>query len=649
MSESPVRPSQPTTVAEVLAQVQRPSRMVVTAGMPYANGPLHVGHLAGAHMPADIFARWCRMLIGAENVLFVCGTDDHGSTSEIAAAKAGKPVRNFIDEIHVTQQATLSRYGVSLNVYTGTSQPDCFPIHAKLSQEILSKLNANGLLSLRTTEQWYDPKVRRFLPDRYVRGTCPNPKCGHTEAYSDECDVCGHQYPSTELINPRSTLSDALPEMRPTTHWWLDMSKVSESLRVWLQAKEKSRIWRPAVLAAVKELVIPSLHFANVHEATYKEAKGTLPPHKSKYTVGKRILLQFNDKAALAQGIEALKGLGIESTVADEWAHRSITRDITWGIPVGSLEPALEGKTLYVWPDSLIAPIAFSQVALARAGRDPQLWKEFWCDPKARVTQFLGQDNVFFYVLMQGALWFGSQANPHEPPIKGELQLTDIVSNCHLMIDGEKMSKQRGNFFTGDQLIDEKGYDPDQIRYALSILTLAEKQANFDFAKLAERNAFLAGPMNSAFEKPISACLKKFDGVVPEGTLNAKVVAETLKIVQRYMKSMERADYSSLIYEIENYARSINSQFNQFKPHDDRHDLKERQDALYTCFYVLKNLMIMLYPFVPATMERLRISLALDASVWSVDQLGIPIPAGHKIAEMGKFFPDVPGTEPRSE
>lgn len=639
----------PATVAEVLARVHRPSRMVVTAGMPYANGPLHIGHLAGAHLPADIFARWCRMLIGGDNVLFVCGTDDHGSTSEIAAAKAGKSVRTFIDEIHATQQTTLSRYSISLNVYTGTSQPDCFPIHSKLCQDMLARLNVNGLLSLRTTQQWYDPKVNRFLPDRYVRGTCPNPKCGHTEAYSDECDVCGHQYASTELINPRSTLSDALPEMRATTHWWLDMSKVSESLRTWLQAKEKDRIWRPAVLAAVKELVLPSLHFSNSHEATYKEAKATLPAHKSKYTAGKRILIQFTDKAGLAQGQAALTALGIETTIADEWAHRSITRDIAWGIPIGPVEPTLAGKTLYVWPDSLIAPVAFTQVALAHAGRDPQLWKEFWCDPKTKVTQFLGQDNVFFYVLMQGALWFGSQADPSRQPTSGELQLTDIVSNCHLMIDGEKMSKSRGNFFTGDQLLDEKGFDPDQIRYALSMLTLAEKQANFDFAKLAERNAFLAGPMNASFEKPLSACQKKFDGVVPEGQLNGKVVVETLRIVQRYVKSMERADYSSLLYEIENYARSINSLFNQFKPHDDRHDLTERKDALYTSFYVLKNLMIMLYPFVPATMERLRLSLALDASVWSIDQLGVPIPSGHRIGPMGKYFPDIPGTEPRAE
>src|SRR5689334_15443570 len=125
-------PGPPTDVASVLRQVRRPKRAVVTAGMPYANGPLHLGHIAGAHLPADIHARWLGMLIGRENVLFVCGTDDHGSTSELAALQAGMPMRQFIDGIHDTQQAVLGRYDVDLDVYSGTSRPDCFPVQKEL-------------------------------------------------------------------------------------------------------------------------------------------------------------------------------------------------------------------------------------------------------------------------------------------------------------------------------------------------------------------------------------------------------------------------------------------------------------------------------------------------------------------------------------
>ena len=254
-------PGPPADVAAVLKELKRPKKAVVTAGMPYANGPLHLGHLAGAQVPADIYARYLGMLIGRQNVLYVCGTDEHGSTSELAAMAAGKPVREFIDGIHDAQARTLQRYGVGLDVYTGTSRPECFPLHAARSQDFLRKLNAHGMLSKRTTRQWFDPKAQRFLPDRYVRGTCPNPKCGDTDAFSDECGKCGHQHLAEELINPRSTVSDATPEMKDTVHLWLDMWKVSETLRVWIQGKEKT--WRTAVLSDVLDKVLPSLRFSN--------------------------------------------------------------------------------------------------------------------------------------------------------------------------------------------------------------------------------------------------------------------------------------------------------------------------------------------------------------------------------------------------
>jgi methionyl-tRNA synthetase len=213
------------------------------------------------------------------------------------------------------------------------------------------------------------------------------------------------------------------------------------------------------------------------------------------------------------------------------------------------------------------------------------------------------------------------------------------------MINGEKMSKSTGNFFTGDQLLDEKGYSADQVRYFLALLSLPEKTSNFDFATLDERNKFLAGPMNAAFEKPISACHSRFNGKVPEGKLNDKVLLETTRMIQRYLKSMDKAEYSTLLFALENYARLINSMFTQFKPHDDRFPEESRRDALYSCFYVLKNMMIMLYPFVPATMDKLRESLKLDPSVFTIDELGKGIAAGHAIGQKQQFFPAVEGAQ----
>jgi methionyl-tRNA synthetase len=508
---------------------------------------------------------------------------------------------------------------------------------------MIRKLLAHKLLHKRTSRQWFDPKVQKFLPDRFVTGKCPNPKCDNERAYSDECETCGMQYEPSQLINPKSAISDATPEMRETTHLWLDMAAVSETLRVWVQGKEKE--WRSNVTTTALDKVMPAIRFGSEHEAAYKEIKAELAKHKLRYARGGGVELVFGNKPDAQAAISALAAKGITAELETGWGLRSITRDIAWGIPLPEGDADLQGKTLYVWPDSLIAPISFTKVALAKQGRDPEEYKDFWCDPGARIYQYLGQDNVFFYVLMQGAMWLGMQADPHRLPIAGELQLTDVLGCFHLLVNGEKMSKSKGNFFTGEQLLDEKGLAADQVRYFLALLGLPDKPSDFDFAQLDARNKFLAGPMNSALERPISAAHSKFNGEVPAGELIDNVEQETARIVQRYVKSMEKAAYPSMLFEVENYARKINKLFAQHKPHDDRHPEEGRRNALYSAFYVLKNLMIMLYPFAPTTMEKLRESLALPESVFSVDELGKPIAAGHKLGQLQQFFPAVEGSE----
>lgn len=628
---------QPTDVKSALAQFKKPKKVVVTAGMPYANGPLHLGHLAGAQVPADVYARWMRMLIGNENVLYVNGNDDHGSTSEVAAVKAGKSTREFIDTIHDQQKLTLKKYSIQTDIFTGTSRPETYPLHEKFSQDFLRHLYKNEMLEKRITKQWFDPKMNRFLQDRFVRGICPN--CQNPEAYSDECDACGTQFDPSQLKEPRSQLSDATPELRDTAHWWLNMWKVADPLKAWIESKTKA--WRSAVIQEVSNTVLIGCRFENVHEEIYKTLKDTLPKHKSRYVPGKKVELLFDSKPDLAQAQSTLDIAGVQTVATDKWGYRPITRDVSWGIPVPpELDPDMRDKTLYVWPDSLIAPIIFTQVALQQAGRSKEEYKDFWCDPEATVVQFLGQDNVFFYVIMQGSMWLGNKGNPNTLPQKGDLQMTEILSCFHLMVNGEKMSKSTGNFYTGDQLI-EMGFSADQVRYFLAMLSLPVKSSNFDFAQFAERNKFLAGPMNAAFEKPISACNAKYSGKVPEGKLIGKAEAETLKLVQMYLRSMQKGDYSTLLGQVENYARQINSLFAQFKPHDDRAPEAERKDALFTCFYVLKNLMIMLAPFVPETMDELRKSLNLPESVLRAEELGTGIPAGHAIGAKGVYFPAV--------
>jgi methionyl-tRNA synthetase len=621
---------------DIVAKVDRPDRVVVTGGMPYANGLLHVGHLAGALIPPDVYARWYRMLLGEERVLFVCGTDDHGSASELAARKAGKSVTDFVADIRNRQKATLDRYNISLDIYSGTSAPENYVDHKVICDDLLRRLYKNQMLEKRASEQWYDAALSLFLADRYVIGTCPH--CGYTNAYSEQCDSCGGRYEDRELINPVSSISSTTPVLRSTEHWWLDMWRVVDQLKSWIETKEK--VWRKVVYTEALGQVVPCLVFSNKDEKTFKDLKPHLPRHKSRYAAGKRIVVAFENLAELEQGKLQLEGQGVAVEFFRSWAQRSITRDISWGVPIPEdLDEGMKGKTFYVWPESLIAPVAFTRLALKKKGLDPEKYRDYWCNPDAKIAQFVGTDNVFFYVVMQGAMWFGSQEDPLRMPVRGELQLSDVYANCHLLINGEKMSKSTGNFYTADELLDEYGFSADHVRYYLSQLSLSKKQSNFDLEILREKVAFLTGPLNSAFERPISAAHSKFESRVPQGAVFIdKVVEDTKKMVEIYLRSMQRAEYPDLLFLIENYARIINKLFTNYKPHDDRFPEKERRDALYSSFYVLKNLIIMLYPFVPVTIDRVRESLLLPKEVFRVEELGTPIEGGHVVGDLQNYF-----------
>lgn len=625
-------------IKTILSRIEKPEKMMVTGGMPYANGKLHLGHLAGAHIPSDIFARFYRMFIGSENVLFVCGTDDHGSTSELSAIKAGKSIQEFIGEVHADQKKILADYQVSLDTYTGTSREETFPHHKKYCQETLRQLMNNKMLTPKESEQWFDPKVGKFLPDRLINGTCPS--CNEEGAYSDECDKCGSSYEPQALLFPKSMISDGTPELRSTKHWWLDMWQMSDQLKSWIESR--SRVWRKFALSEALGTVTPCLQLPKEFEEIFKKIKDELPKHKSRFAPGKLIIIQFSSLSELATGKEMLEKSGAKCSHYDGWAFRSITRDVSWGVPLPpEIDPAMNDKTFYVWAESLVAPISFTQTAINEKKLNNQKVEDYWMNPKGRIAQFIGIDNIFFYSVMQGTMWFGTQKDKNRLPQAGELQLTDIYPVYHLNVNDQKMSKSTGNFYTAEELIHEKGYSSDQVRYFLSILSLYKKQSNFDFEMFDERNKFLAGPLNAAFEKPISAAIKKFEGVVPEGKLVGKVAAETKKIIQMYMNAMSKAQYSDLLYLIENYARLVNKIFKNFKPHDDRHDLQERKDGLYSSFYILRNLVIMLHPFVPETIDKLRVSLNLPEDIYRIDELGKPMTPGHKVGDLQEFFPHI--------
>lgn len=217
------------------------SPIIVTSALPYANGPLHLGHLAGAYLTADFFVRYHRLK--GEDVLFICGSDEHGVPITIAAEKEGVTPQDIVDRYHEWNKDTFQKMGISFDYYGRTSSA----VHRETSQEIFTELYEKGFFKLKSEELFYDESTQMFLPDRYVKGECPN--CGYGEAYGDQCEKCGNSLNPTELINPISALSGKTPVRKETQHWYMPLGEMQDKLESWIKTREH---WKPNVMGQIK-------------------------------------------------------------------------------------------------------------------------------------------------------------------------------------------------------------------------------------------------------------------------------------------------------------------------------------------------------------------------------------------------------------
>ena len=221
-------------------------RYTITAALPYTNGPIHIGHLAGVYVPADIYSRYLRAQ--KKDVAFICGSDEHGVAISIRAKKEGVSPKEIIDKYDGMIRKSFDQLGISFDNYSRTSAP----IHHETASDIFSKMQAAGQFVEEVTEQLYDPEAKQYLADRFVTGTCP--KCNHTEAYGDQCEQCGSSLNATELINPKSTLSGAEPILKETKHWFLPLDQYEDFMKEWVIEGHKDD-WKPNVYGQVKSWV----------------------------------------------------------------------------------------------------------------------------------------------------------------------------------------------------------------------------------------------------------------------------------------------------------------------------------------------------------------------------------------------------------
>ncbi|MDA0378233.1 MAG: methionine--tRNA ligase [Bacteroidetes bacterium] len=312
-------------------------RILVTAALPYANGPVHLGHLAGAYLPADLFTRFQRMK--GQDIVFVCGSDEMGVAIMVRARNEGISPQDLVDRYHPMIESAFAGFGMSFDHYGRTTSA----VHAETSQDFFRTLARKGIFTLRTEQQLFDPEAGIFLADRFVVGTCPT--CGNPKAYGDQCEKCGSTLSPLELIDPRSTLSDATPELRETTHFYLPLGDFQERLEAWIATHPE---WKPNVLGQIRSW--------------------------------------------LNEGLK----------------ERAITRDVPWGVPVpqdvaAELGIDAKGKVIYVWFDAPIGYISDTKEWAIGQG-DPDAWKPYWQADDTRLVHFIGKDNIVFHCLMFPAM-----------------------------------------------------------------------------------------------------------------------------------------------------------------------------------------------------------------------------------------------------
>ena len=291
-----------------------PKKYTITAALPYANGPLHIGHIAGAYLPSDIFVRYLRQK-GAD-VAFICGSDEHGAAITLRAKKEGVSPQEIVDKYHQINQKAFSDFGIHFDIYHRTSDA----LHHKTAQDFFTRLHEQGGFETKKSQQYYDVAASQFLADRYIQGTCP--KCSFDKAYGDQCEKCGSTLSPEELLDPKSTLSGSKPELRETTHWYLPLNKHED--------------W-------IREFIV--------------DGKDEGKKHHDPKTWKNQVIGQC--KSWIDGGLQP----------------RAMTRDLDWGVQVPV--QGADGKVLYVWLDAPIGYISATKAWAESQGKNwEEYWSE---------------------------------------------------------------------------------------------------------------------------------------------------------------------------------------------------------------------------------------------------------------------------------
>ena len=524
-------------------------RTLITSALPYANGPVHIGHLAGVYVPADIYARYLRM--NGQEVAFIGGSDEHGVPITLKAKKEGVTPQDIVDKYHNIIKDSFQRFGISFDVYSRTSAP----IHHETASEFFKKLHAEGKFIEKTSEQYYDEEAKQFLADRYITGTCP--KCGNERAYGDQCEACGSTLNATDLINPKSTLSGNQPVMKETKHWYLPLDQYEGWLKEWILEGHKE--WKSNVYGQCKSWIDSGLQ------------------------------------------------------------PRAVTRDLDWGVPV-PVEGA-EGKVLYVWFD---APIGYIS---ATKELTPE-WEKWWKDPETKMVHFIGKDNIVFHCIIFPAM------------LKAEgtyILPENVPANEFLNLEGDKISTSRNWAVWLHEYLDEFPGKEDVLKYVLTANAPETKDNDFTWKDFQTRNNNeLVAILGNFVNRALVLTQKYYEGKVPAAAAltetDQAALAEISVIKAEVEKSISQYRFREALKYAMDLARLGNKYLADAEPWKVVKTDPERVETIMNvCLQITANLTIILAPFLPFSMDKLRGFLNMEELNWSNLGRTDLLLAGHQV------------------
>ena len=551
------------------------ARILITSAIPYINGIKHLGNLVGSQLPADLFARFNRA-IGNE-VMFICATDEHGTPAELAAAKAGKPVAEYCAEMHGVQAEIAKGFRLSFDHFGRSSSQR----NHKLTQHFAGKLAENGLIREVSEKMIYSIDDGRFLPDRYIEGTCPN--CGFESARGDQCDNCTKQLDPTDLINPRSTISGSTNlEERETKHLYLMQRALKDKLEAWIDSKTD---WPILTTSIAKKWL--------------------------------------ND------------GDGLQD--------RGITRDLHWGIPVMRGDqpwPGMQGKVFYVWFDAPIEYIACTAEWADANGLDDAAWQRWWRTDKgaADVTyyQFMGKDNVPFHTLSFPATILGSG----EP-----WKLVDYLKSFnYLNYDGGQFSTSRGRGVFMDQALSILPSDYWRwwlLSHAPESSDAEFTWENFQ----ASVNKDLADVLGNFVSRVTKFAVSKLGDTVPEagafGPMETALIADLGVRIADYTRAREGMEVRKAAAELRAIWVIGNEYLQAAAPWSVvKTDPEQAQAQIRLALNLIRIYAVLSSPFIPDAAQTMMTAMGSDDWTWPSDVHAAvrTLSAGHSFAVPENLF-----------